>query len=443
MTELDGIIDGNASADYDSQHQILRPRGTLTLKDGKLEVGTIGTEFHAVSGKVVLSPDGVVRFEDVVAHGTSGRVMAAATVWTSGLAVGGASAAVRIPSFEPLPLVFGGVQFGKIDGRFDLTLKRSSHENDVDVNVPSMTLDVPSSGNRDVQDLGEIEGIHIGRVRSSEFVVEHLDEANEDTTVPGSGKLDRPGVIPTIVDVHLGQDVEVRKGTDLDVRLEGHPRVTLGPGVRVSGQVKLQRGSLDVQGKAFEIESGTLTFVEADPANPQVVLAAGWSAPDGTRIHADFVGPLKTGKVTLWSEPARPQNEILALILFGTTDQQSTGGGTAPTTSMAATAGGVASQPLNQALGGVNHALDKMGLAAGISTKVDTSTANPRPEVEVQIARDISLQLAWVLGQPPPGTDPDTSFVTVDWRFLRNWSLETTVGDQGSSIVDVLWQHRY
>jgi translocation and assembly module TamB len=443
MTELDGVIDGNVSADFDSQHQILRPRGTLSLKDGKLEVGTIGTEFHAVSGKAVLSPDGVVRFEDVVARGTSGRVMAAATVWTNGLAIGGASATVRIPNFEPLPLVFGGVLLGKIDGRFDLTMKRSSRQNDVDVNVPSMTLELPSTGNRDVQDLGEIEGIHIGRIRSSEFVAEYLDAANDDTTVPGSGKLDRPGIVPTLIDVHLGQDVEVRKGSDLDVRLEGRPRVTLGPGVRVSGQVKLQRGSLDVQGKAFEIESGTLTFVEADPANPQVVLAAGWSAPDGTRIHADFVGPLKTGKVTLWSEPARPQNEILALILFGTTDQQSTGGGTAPTTSMAATAGGVASQPLNQALGGVNHALDKLGLAGGISTKVDTSTANPRPEVEVQIARDISLQLAWVLGQPPPGTDPDTAFATIDWRFLRNWALETTVGDAGSSIVDVLWQHRY
>jgi hypothetical protein len=110
---------------------------------------------------------------------------------------------------------------------------------------------------------------------------------------------------------------------------------------------------------------------------------------------------------------------------------------------MAAAAGGVATQPLNQALGGVNHALDKLGLAGGISTKVDTSTPNPRPEVEVQIARDISLQVAWVLGAPPPGTNPDTTLVTLDWRFLRKWALETTVGDQGTSIVDVVWQHRY
>jgi hypothetical protein len=61
----------------------------------------------------------------------------------------------------------------------------------------------------------------------------------------------------------------------------------------------------------------------------------------------------------------------------------------------------------------------------------------------VQIARDISLQLAFVLGTPPPGTNPDTTYATIDWRFHKNWSLETTFGNLGSSIADIVWQHRY
>ena len=32
---------------------------------------------------------------------------------------------------------------------------------------------------------------------------------------------------------------------------------------------------------------------------------------------------------------------------------------------------------------------------------------------------------------------------TLSWRFLRQWSLETTVGDAGTSILDLVWQHRY
>jgi translocation and assembly module TamB len=443
VTALDGRIDGSASVQIDPQHQLVRPSGTLALRGGTFEIGFLGTEFHGVSGQATFTPDGVVRVENVVARGTTGRVTAAATAWMTGLSLGGASAVVQIPSAEALPLVYNGVQLGKIDGRFDMKLKRSSRENHIDVNMPSMTLELPAgSANRDVQDLGEVNGVRVGRLRSSEFVLEHLDAANDDTDVGPAGKLDRPLAIPTVIDVELGQGVEVRKGTDLDVRLEGHPKVTIASNVRVAGQIRLTRGSIDVQGKPFEIERGTVTFVEADPSNPQVVLTAGWSAPDGTRVYADFVGPLKTGKVTLRSEPSRPQNEILALILFGTTDDQNSGGSQQAST-MAAAAGGVATQPLNQALGGVNHALDKLGLAGGISTKVDTSTPNPRPEVAVQIARDISLQVAWVLGAPPPGTNPDTTLVTLDWRFLRKWALETTVGDQGTSIVDVVWQHRY
>jgi len=83
------------------------------------------------------------------------------------------------------------------------------------------------------------------------------------------------------------------------------------------------------------------------------------------------------------------------------------------------------------------------GLAGGISTTIDTSTANPRPEVAVQIARDISVQVAVVIGTQLPGSNPDTTLVTLNWRFLRKWSLEGTRGDAGTSIIDLIWQHRY
>src|SRR5262249_53141347 len=151
----------------------------------------------------------------------------------------------------------------------------------------------------------------------------------------------------------------------------------------VSGQIRLTSGILQVQGKKFEIESGTVSFVGADPSNPLVVVVAGWTASDGTRVYADFKGPLKTGKVSLRSEPARPKDEILALILFGSADQSSYGGGQAGN---GAQAGGSAAGAL--ATEGLSQGLDELtGLE--IATKIDTSNAaNPRPEVEVQIARN-------------------------------------------------------
>ena len=211
------------------------------------------------------------------------------------------------------------------------------------------------------------------------------------------------------VAVKLGGNVEVSRGTDLDVRLEGEPSIDLGDAVTATGQIRLLRGRIDVEGKTFQIDSGTVTFVGDDATNPQVVLTAGWSAPDRTEVYADFIGPLKTGKVTLRSEPVhRRTKSSLSCSSVRSTAARPRAPRAARTRPGAA--GGAASAPINRALGGVNRMLDKFGLAGGISAKIDTSQTNPRPEVEVQIARDISVQVAWVLGNPPPGTNPDTTF---------------------------------
>ena len=208
----------------------------------------------------------------------------------------------------------------------------------------------------------------------------------------------------------------------------------------MSGQIRVTRGKLEVQGRRFEIEKGSVTFVGDDPANPHILVTAAWNAPDGTRVFADFVGPLKTGKIRLRSEPSRPQNEIFALIMFGTVEgssstpyptQQPSGA-----TRAGVMAGGFATQ-------GLSKGLDEL-TGLDVQTRIDTSrAANPRPEIEVQIAKDLSVQLGYVIGTPAPGTNPDRTWITLDYRFLRKWSMESTFGDQGSSIVDFLWQYRY
>jgi translocation and assembly module TamB len=338
--------------------------------------------------------------------------------------------------------VLDGVQVGTFDGQLGVAVDPIAVAGgggfDVKVDVPQMQLQLPDTASRSVQSLGAIDGVTIGmKPPGAAFVPVSLDGPVQ------TGKTEGRAKSPLRVTVALGSNVVVRRGTTLQVYLGGSPTITVTDDVHATGQVKLLRGTLDVQGKTFTIENGTVTFVD-DPTNPQVVLTASWPAPDGTTIYADFIGPLKTGKVTLRADPSRPQNEILSLILFGTTDETAQSGGTtAQQSSAVGAAGGAATAPINQALGGVNQMLDNFGLAGGISTRVDTSQATPRPEVEIQIARDLSIQVAWVLGVPPPGSNPDSTLFTLDWRFLRSWSLETTVGDAGTSILDLIWTHRY
>jgi translocation and assembly module TamB len=441
FAELDGRVDGTLQVHADRTTKTLAPQGTLRLSDGVFELASVGGEFHDASAQLSVTPDGVVKLEKASAQGLSGKIELAASARFDGPHFAGARGSILVPHQEPLPLVFDGVQVGMFDGQVgvDVDPAQGGAGLDVKVSVDKTLVQLPLASARTVQSLGALDGVRVGLQRPGQgFVARPLDGPTD------AGKASSGASRTLKVTVALGPDLEIKRGTTLDVRLAGSPTVTVADDVRATGQVRLERGTIDVQGKTFTLQNGTVTFVD-DPTNPQVVLTASWPAPDGTTIYADFVGPLKTGKVTLRADPPRTQNEILSLVLFGTTDEQtsSSTGATAQQSGAVGAAAGAATAPINQALGGVNQMLDKFGLVGGISTKVDTSQTTPRPEVELQIARDISIQVAWVLGVPPPGTNPDSTLFTLDWRFLRSWSLETTVGDAGTSILDLVWQHRY
>jgi translocation and assembly module TamB len=439
LSELDGRIDGTMAVHVDPGTKAVQPQGTLALEGGRFELIALGSELHDATARVVATPDGIVRLEQARARGLTGRIDAAATARFRGMDFAGARAVVSMPRKDPLPLIVDGTPIGLLDGHFDVAVDRAATQTEIAVDVPTMRLQLPNGATHDVQSLGALKGVRTGIVRGASvgFVPVDLD-APDDTSTAAAGA----GRSPVRLTVRLGKDVQVKRA-DLDVRLDGNPVVTVGDRVVAAGQIRLVQGSLDVKGKKFTIDHGTVTFVD-DPSNPQVVLTASWTAPEGTTVFADFVGPLKTAKVKLRSEPSHPYDEILALILFGTTETASGASSGSPQLGAAqGVAGNAASEKVNEALGGLNHALESAGLAGGIATKIDTSQPTPRPEVEVQIGRDLSLQVAAVLGIPPPGTNPDKYLFTIAWRFLRQWSLETTVGDQGTSILDAVWQHRY
>ena len=446
FTELDGRIDGSAHILFDPVAKTMKPEGTLALSGGVFELSAMGSELHDATARVTFTPDGLVRLDNASARGLTGRIEAAASARLQGLNMVSAHGVVQVPQKEPLPLVVDGTQVGMIDGRVDVVVARATDALDVKVDVPALRVQLPESSAHSVQALDALADVRVGIGHPGGAFAPIVLDGGDAEVVTSAG----PRTL-TRVAVHLGSDVEVRRGGDLDVHMDGTAAVTVADTVTAKGQIRLTRGTLNVQGKTFKIDDGsTVTFVD-DPANPQVVLTASWVAPasdpssSGTTVFAEFVGPLKTGKVTLRSEPVLAQTEILSLLLYGTTDQQggSGGAGSQQVNAAGGAAGGAASANINRALGGLNNALDGLGIATEVSTKIDTSQPTPRPEVEVQIARDISLQLALVLGVPPPGNNPDTTLLTVAYSFLQHWRAETTVGNAGTTVLDLVWQRRY
>jgi translocation and assembly module TamB len=446
FTELDGRIDGSAHILVDPVAKTMKPEGTLALSGGVFELSAMGSELHDATARVTFTPDGLVRLDNASARGLTGRIEAAATARLQGLDLASAHAVVQVPQKEPLPLVVDGTQVGMIDGRMDVVVARAADALDVTVDVPALRVLLPESSAHSVQALDALADVRVGIGHPGGAFAPIVLDAGDAEVATSTG----PRTL-TRVAVRLGSDVEVRRGGDLDVHMDGTATVTVADAVTAKGQIRLTRGTLNVRGKTFKIDDGsTVTFI-GEPTNPQVVLTASWVAPasdpssSGTTVFAEFVGPLKTGKVTLRSEPQLARTEILSLLLYGTTDQQggSGGAGSQQVNAASGAAGGAASANINRALGGVNNALDSLGIATEVSTKIDTSQPTPRPEVEVQIARDLSLQLALVLGVPPPGNNPDTTLLTVAYSFLRHWRAETTVGNAGTTILDLVWERRY
>ncbi|MCA9585682.1 MAG: translocation/assembly module TamB domain-containing protein [Myxococcales bacterium] len=442
LNTLDGRVDANARVHVGPEGRDTRMEGKLVFREGRVAITGLGDELQDVRASVTLRPDGTVRVEDVFARSLSGHITASGTVKTRGLAFESARGEVHVPEKHSMDVSVEGVPVGAVWGDLDISARASERGTRlaVDVDVPRFGLDVPHTPKSGVYDLdAESPTVRVGTYREGgAFVALPLDAADTKKEAPASS----PSLRVVDVNVKL-KDAVVKYGKMARVELSGNPRVHLRGGAppAVTGQIVIKRGKVDVQGKKFDVDKGTLTFQEQDATNPVLIATAGWTADDETRIYADFVGPVKTGKVTLRSEPARPRDEILSILLFGTAD----GPNAAPpppgkadngTTKAAASLGG------GFATRGLNEALDDLG-GVEVTARIDsTRPNNPAPELEIQLTRRVSLAFQHVLGNPPI-SDPDTNLATIDWRFLKRWSLQTTFGDRGKAQVDAVWQKRY
>jgi translocation and assembly module TamB len=210
---------------------------------------------------------------------------------------------------------------------------------------------------------------------------------------------------------------------------------TLGSELDVQGTIEARGGEIDVSGKTFDIERGTVSFTGGSPDDPTINAVARYDAPAGYTVYAEYVGTARKGKLNLRSEPTLTQDEIVTLLLFGSPDG-SLGSGNGDSLSTAVSvAGGAAAQSLNRAISDVTS-LD-------VSARVDTSTGAPRPELVLQLTPGTAAKVTQALGQPAPGESPDRTFLTLDLRLASTWSLSTTVGDRGASALDLIWRHRY
>jgi translocation and assembly module TamB len=429
---LDGTLHVHQERQGDSDTGSVE--GALELRDARFQIPEIGQQFQ--NGRAILTVDktGEVKVVDVSADAAAGRFTASGSFALSGLRFAHGEATLAVAKNEAIPLTLEGLSVGEAWGNLSA---RASMEGDHTVNlaieVPTFHTEIPESSSRDLQGLADNPKIRAG-VRGDDGKLVQLSLGAPEA--PRAEDALRWHLV-----FSLGNEVVLRRGSTMELMLGGQPVVDLTDKAHVSGSVEFRSGKVEVFGKQFEMEHGNARFEGDEPGNPNVSVTARWDSPDGTRIYADFVGPLRTGVLTLRSEPQRSQTDIFAILLLGSSD-------TGDTTSRGSVQQDTSAQTAGAVLAGgavttsVNRVLSSM-TPLDITTRVASDSQGVTPEVAVQITPKVSAQVSYRTRAPSPGEKPDHVFVTLDWRFRRNWSVVTTFGDQQSSMVDLIWQYRY
>lgn len=266
------------------QQAIENLNGTLQLEGGSVRINMNGSSVAGgnltLSGPVELSPPyrgGLrVQLDDIVVQDPElYRALASGTIAVDGPLTGGAS----------------------IAGRINL--------NDVEVQVPSTGVSA----------LGSLpEVTHLG---ARNEVIQTLNRAGVGASDDSgdSGASSGGAAYPIDLTIRTPSRVFVR-GRGLDAELGGELQITgTSDNIIPLGRFDLVRGRLNILGQRFELNEG-YAQLQGD-FSPFLSLTATTEADNGTEISIVVEGDADDIEVTFESAPSLPQDEILALLLFG------------------------------------------------------------------------------------------------------------------------------
>lgn len=455
LSRLDGYLDGAVRLGLGPEAGFT---GQMRLSEGVFQIPAIGQAFEKASFQVTATPSGELRIKDIRAEALHGLVVGDAAVQMKGLAFQSARAELSIPDNRDLPITLEGVPFGEARGRIVLSARNRGDEIAMDVEIPKLRLTLPNAIGRSVQSLEENEDISTSAPLSQEDYEARIRPEREAEELQASGT-------PLVIQVRLG-DIRV-EGEQVQASITGDPRnpvrIKLGGETRVGGDIRIVSGKLEVLGKEFIIEPSLVHLREEDAANPYLNVTAYHDADDGTRIYIDYIGqlqPITEDKIKFRSDPARPKNELIAQLLFGsdldngtlaggaTGAQKPAGASGSPVGGAAAGVGaGVASAQLNtilQSIGPLQH------FETNLST---TDEGTLKTSLGYQLGERVTATASYEdtsggQGQSVGGTAPspkNQTEVSVEWRFVRDWILRAAfgIGESQSTSLDVIWKHRY
>jgi translocation and assembly module TamB len=238
------------------------------------------------------------------------------------------------------------------------------------------------------------------------------------------------------LNVQAPQAVFVR-GRGLDAEVGGQFTVKGDPAApAVLGNLTLRRGDFNLLGHRLAFKRGNVSLVTATTIDPLLDFAATTSV-QGTTIEVDITGTSRAPKIEITSSPQLPQDEAMAMLLFGKPSSN-----LSPMELLSA-AQALAELTGKQPVGGGFMAKLRGGLGLdtlSINSGGSGSGSNQGTTTSVEGGRYVAPGVYVGARQ---GASADSSRGVVEWEVFRHTKVEGDIGADSNGKVGVKMEWDY
>jgi autotransporter translocation and assembly factor TamB len=434
--------------------------GFIDIANGSFAIPSVGESFTGLTTRIDLSPDlvRIQRFQLLDRHGE--QLTVAGELAVHERRVGSVNVSIDSGNFEIVNNELGDVQVRtalKVTGE----LLRPRIVGDVRLDAARLEVDRILQLTYSPYDVAELPD-----VVSAERTVAHsggaeeatkaaLAEAGRSAAAPETADTPAPTRQESLfdavaLDVHLiipdnlvlrGKDLRPGGPTgtalgDVNITVGGdvHVRKESGEPLRPVGTVTTVRGTYDFQGRRFDlVRGGTIRFVGTQRLDPLLDVSAARTIPGtGVEARVRIEGTPASPRLTLTSDPPLEQSDILSLIVFNRPVNEL---GTGERSSLAATAGGIATGFIAAPLG------ESIAKALDVDLfEITTSTDSGELGAVVTVGQQIGDRAFVKLRQQ--FTERSVTEFMIEYQLARFLRLQATAAPEASNQANRVNQRR-
>jgi translocation and assembly module TamB len=467
LTNVTGTLEADVHVSGSGQDPHLK--GFVDVKNGAFAMPAAGETFTGLTTRIELQPEAVriQEFQLLDRHGEKLRVAGELAVHAR--EVGKVNVSIDSDNFELLKNELGDVQVQsalKVTGE----LRRPRLVGEVRLDAGRIEVDrvlelfytpysveaLPEivSADRAVEGSGSaVEATKAALAKAGESAAppEAAEKAAKDQNEAEAAARRSDGMFQaTAMDVHVvipdnlvlrGKDLRPSGPTgsalgDLNITVGGDVRVRKDPSAPITllGTVNTVRGTYDFQGRRFDlVRDGTIRFIGTPAINPILDITATRTIPNtGVEARVHITGTPNTPKLELSSTPPLEESDILALIVFNRPVNEL---GTGERSSLAATAGGIATGFIAAPLG------ESIGKALDLDLfEISTTTESGDLGAAVTLGQQVNERTFIKLYQQFSARS--TTEFQLEYQLARFLRLQATAAPETSGSANRLNQRR-